>query len=80
MTTAEIEAVMDAWGFIYARTSESRKFYKRWLQLGIDHEQLMDCVREVSDNWDIEQTPAAVDRFLRKTFRSPARRYAGVCL
>lgn len=80
-TAGEIEEIIAAKNFLYAHGPESRKFYARWSRLGISREELMRAVEEVDEDFSRRQTPAEVDRALRRAFAPPpVSRHAGVQL
>ena len=80
-TAGEIEEIIAAKNFLYAHGPESRKFYARWSRMGISREELMRVVEEVDEDFTRRQTPAEVDRALRRAFAPPpVSRHAGVQL
>lgn len=65
LTLPAIEQHLSAAHFDYVASSQSRRFYGRWIAKGITMEQLARAVEKVADDFTQHQTANSVDEVLR---------------
>lgn len=68
---AEIRSMLEQNGFMWTDCRPSRLMYERWLHIGVTANDLKLAIFAISNDDGMEQTPRAVDHYLRKQFGRP---------